>query len=275
MSEVDLRLTDGRVLHGADDGPAAGDRALLWLHGTPGTGRLPVPLAAVAADLGLRRFAFDRAGYGGSTPRPGRSPADTAADAVALADHLGIGRFLLAGHSGGASHALALAAAHPDRVEAVLAVSALAPPAVLPGDAWFTGMGPAGTATLRAALAGRAAREAHAGTDASDFTAADWAALEGEWGWLGEIAGEGSAHGPGPLVDDDLAYVGDWGVDLTAVRARVLLLHGADDLVAPLGHARRLAAVLPDADLRVVEGAGHVSVLTGAATALRDLAAHR
>ncbi len=69
------------------------------------TPRPPVPLFDVAAWLGLRRVSYDRPGYGGCSPHPARDVASAAADAAAVADVLGIGRFAVFGHSGGAPHA--------------------------------------------------------------------------------------------------------------------------------------------------------------------------
>jgi pimeloyl-ACP methyl ester carboxylesterase len=53
----------------------------------------------------------------------------------------------------------------------------------------------------------------------------------------------------------------------------VLLLHGDEDLVAPVAHAEWLASRIPTAELRVSTGDGHISVLRSAAAALEWLAA--
>jgi pimeloyl-ACP methyl ester carboxylesterase len=39
---------------------------------------------AAAQDAGLRLISYDRLGYGGSSPQPGRTMADTAADVAAV-----------------------------------------------------------------------------------------------------------------------------------------------------------------------------------------------
>ncbi len=70
-------------------------------------------------------IGIDRPGYGLSTPLPGRSIADWVPDGIAVADHLGIDRFVAVGVSTGGAYALALAALHPDRVLGVLACCAL------------------------------------------------------------------------------------------------------------------------------------------------------
>ena len=69
-------------------------------------------------------------------------------------------RFAVMGHSGGGPHALACGALLPDRVVAVVVGAGLAPYGA-DGLDWFAGMVPAGVASLRAAVAGRAAKEAH------------------------------------------------------------------------------------------------------------------
>ena len=64
-----------------------------------------------------RVVAFDNRGIGGSTIRDGRLTIDDmAADALALADALGLGRFHLAGHSMGGVIAQAVALRAPERI---------------------------------------------------------------------------------------------------------------------------------------------------------------
>src|SRR3954468_18814680 len=103
LTEMDLRLEDGRVLHVYDSGPpdAADPLVVFWQHGTPNTGAPPGPLLPVAEELGVRWVAHDRPGYGSSTARPGRDVASAAPDVAAVADALEIDRFAVMGHSGG------------------------------------------------------------------------------------------------------------------------------------------------------------------------------
>ena len=53
----------------------------------------------------------------------------------------------------------------------------------------------------------------------------------------------------------------------------MLLLHGGEDRMAPVAHALWLAERCPGAELTVVPGAGHISVLAAAPAALEWLAA--
>ncbi|TDD02147.1 alpha/beta fold hydrolase, partial [Nonomuraea deserti] len=193
VSEHDLDLGDGRTLHVYDTGPAAGGDGpvVLWHHGTPNVGSPPAPLFAVSERLGIRWVSYDRPAYGGSTPSPGRDLASAAGYASRVADELGIGRFAVMGHSGGGSHALACGALLPDRVRAVVGVSGPAPYGA-DGLDWFAGMSVSGQASLRAAVAGRAAKERHEAAAAYDpemFTPADHDALGGDWSWFGSVVG--------------------------------------------------------------------------------------
>lgn len=277
VREFDVSLPDGRVLHGYDAGPERGI-PVLWHHGTPNTGEPPAPLLELAASLDLRWVSFDRPAYGGSTRLEGRAVGSIAADAAALADALELETFAVMGHSGGGPHALACAAALPDRVSAVVSIAGLAP-ADAAGLDWFAGMGPTSSAALRAAQDGAEGKRRHEEESADapiDFTARDWTALAGPWGWLGDVAAAGVAHGLDGMIDDDLAYVSPWGVDLSTVTAPVLLVHGDDDRVVPASHSRWLTRALPGSAHWALPEEGHLSVLAaeerGAADALRWLA---
>jgi len=267
---IQVTAPDGRTLRAYDvpvDDPVL---TVVWHHGTPNVGTPPEPLLAASAARRIRWVSYDRPGYGGSTPHPGRDVASAAADVEAIADALGLQRFAVLGHSGGGPHALACAALLGDRVVAAVSGSGLAP---YPADGldWFAGINPAGTAELRAAVAGRAALEQVLTTSEYDpemFTATDHAALEGEWGWLARIAGEALEGGIGGMVDDDLACVAPWGFDPATIPVPVLLLHGDADRMVPPSHGTWLADRIPSAELWLRPGDGHVSVLDAATDAM-------
>lgn len=275
VRESEVRLEDGRTLHVYDTG---GDGlAVFWHHGTPNIGSPPAPLFAAAEKLSIRWVAYDRPGYGGSSPLPGRDVASAAADVRAVADALGLGRFAVLGHSGGGPHALACAALLPDRVLGVVTAAGLAPYGA-EGLDWFAGMVPSSAASLRAAAEGRAAKEAYeagAGYDPEMFTEADHEALAGDWSWFDQVVGPALEAGPDGLITDDLAYVAPWGFDPVRITAPLLLLHGGEDRIAPAAHSRWLAERCPTAELRVRPADGHISVLDAGAEALEWLADRR
>ncbi|MFJ4971368.1 alpha/beta fold hydrolase [Streptomyces sp. NPDC088755] len=277
VRESDLRLDDGRGLHvydtGDDDAPDDG-LVVFWHHGTPNTGSPPAPLFPAAAALGIRWVSYDRPGYGGSSPLPGRDVASAAADVRAVADALAIDRFAVLGHSGGGPHALACGALLPDRVVGVVTAAGLAPYDA-GGLDWFAGMVPSSAASLRAAAEGRAAKEAYeagAGYDPEMFTDADHDALAGTWSWFDQVVGPALEGGPDGLITDDLAYVAPWGFDPARITAPLLLLHGGQDRIAPATHGRWLAERCPTAELRLRPADGHISVLDAGAEALEWLA---
>ena len=275
VTETDLSLGNGRTLHVYDTG--GDDRlAVFWHHGTPNIGAPPAPLFDAADRLGIRWVSYDRPGYGGSTPASGRDIASAAGYVAAVADALGIDRFGVMGHSGGGPHALACGALLPDRVLAVVAGAGLAPYDA-EGLDWFAGMIPSGVASLRAAAAGREAKERYETSGAEydpEFTPADLAALDGVWSWLGSVVGPATQGGPGGLIDDDLAYVSPWGFDPAQVTAPVLVLHGGRDGIAPPSHSEWLSRRCPAAELRRYPEDGHISVLRHAGAALEWLRRH-
>lgn len=270
-----MTLAHGRVLHAYEaDGPAE-HLPVMWLHGTPNIGAPPTPLFEPAARLGLRWVSYDRPGYGGSTARPGRDFASAAADVACVADALGIERLAVMGHSSGGPHALACGALLPTRVYAVVSVSGLAPYGA-DGLDWFAGMARPAAASLRAAAEGREVKESHLASAPDEdpgFVPADDEAFAGEWGWFLEVVRPAIAAGPTGLIDDDLANVAPWGFDVGSATAPVLLQHGVDDQMIPIGHAEWLAQRCPTAELRRYPGDGHISVMRHAVEALEWLRA--
>jgi pimeloyl-ACP methyl ester carboxylesterase len=121
-----LDLADGRALRvfesGAADGPV-----VVFLHGTPGCGRMRDTVIADAGERGLRLLSYDRPGYGESSRLPGRAVAHAAEDVAAIADHFGAERFAVVGVSGGGPHALACAALLGDRIAGCATIAGSGP----------------------------------------------------------------------------------------------------------------------------------------------------
>jgi len=274
-AETDVRLPDGRTLHVYDVGPADAT-PLIWHHGTPNLGSPPAPLFADAARLGLRWVSYDRPGYGGSTPNPGRDIASAASDVAAIADSLGLDSFAVIGHSGGGAHSLACAALLPGRVRAAVSVSGLAPYAA-EGLDWYAGMADAGVASLRAAAEGREAKERFeaAAADPGDigFTPGDESALSGRWSWVLDVVRPALAAGLAALIDDDLAAVAPWGFEPADIAVPTLLLHGTADRMVPSSHSEWLATQIPSAELRLGPDDGHITILDSVPAALEWVAA--
>ena len=100
VEDQTIGLASGRTVGFADYGiPNA--RAVLWCHGGPGSRLEPAYLRREASEAGLRIIGIDRPGYGLSAPQPGRTIAGWVPEALAVADHLGIGQFAAVGTSTG------------------------------------------------------------------------------------------------------------------------------------------------------------------------------
>lgn len=270
---IALDLPDGRVLDVRVSGPADGT-LMIWHHGTPGCNHQSPHKQRALHRRGIRYASYTRAGGAGSTRDKGRTVADIAADAAAIADHLGAGRFLTGGQSGGGPHALATGAALPDRVLGVLAVCSVKPYVGQPD--FLDGMGADNIEEFMLALEGEDAlmpflqreRTGILDADAAGVVATldtllpdvDRAVLSGE---LGEDIIRNLQGGVEELYgwcDDDLAFTRDWGFSLDDIRVPTYVWQGTADLMVPFHHGEWLAAHVPGAVAHLEDGEGHLSI---------------
>ncbi len=121
-----LRLPGGRRLGYAECGDPNG-RALVYLHGFPGSRLAGRVLDETARARGVRVLAPERPGLGVSSPQSDRTLLDTARDVRALAEALQIGPFAVLGESGGGPYALACAHELADCLDSVAVVCGLGP----------------------------------------------------------------------------------------------------------------------------------------------------
>ncbi|MDG4825130.1 alpha/beta hydrolase [Asanoa sp. WMMD1127] len=245
---------DGSPVHVLDSGAGP---AVLMLHGSgPGTtGAGAWATTAEALGPSWHVVAPDQAGFGG-TPVPagaGRGGLRLWTEqAAGLMDTLGVGSYAVVGHSMGGAVALALAAAHPQRVTRVVAVSTMgAPGAPLSAALDAIWAAPAGQPGARDMLS-RLVLDQALVTDA---------AVEARAAAMRAGAAAYASLFPPPRTR--------WVEDLTlpartlaAIRAPVLLVHGADDPVTPLGTAALpLLEHLADVRLHVLGRCGHVPAI--------------
>lgn len=95
---------------------------IVLLHPNTGTVEIWAPQISAFAQAGYRVIAFDRRGWGKSTPDPASSaePGSIAGDLQGLADHLALDKFHLVGVAGGGFIALDYAAWRPERVRSLI-----------------------------------------------------------------------------------------------------------------------------------------------------------
>jgi pimeloyl-ACP methyl ester carboxylesterase len=288
MNNDRIQMPDGRTVGFADFGEAD-QPAVLWCHGGPGSRLEPNFQAREARAAEMRFIGIDRPGYGHSTPRPERTIAGWVPDALAVADHLGIGRFLTVGVSTGGAYALALAALAPERVTGAVVCCGLTDMAWPEGKSLMTqAQGGAATAAVWAAPdrdTALAVVTEEWGADGSKFgamvgkitlPAADLA-LFGDPEWLSVVMAarpEMFAYGMEGYTDDRLADGGGWGTFVVStIRCPVVVIHGGSDEIVPVAHARHTASVVPHAELRVFDGLGHFSIINQVVATLTTLLA--
>ncbi len=188
---------------------------------------------------------------------------------------VGWDRFAVWGGSGGAPHALAIAARLPDRVTACASVVGLAPYDA-PGLDWYAEMSPANVAEFRAAARGerayrpmveRLAAEAMAEIEAGGLEVSDdyqlpevdrhaLAARRAEDGYHDRMS-LSYRHGIDGWIDDSIAFTKPWGFELSELTTRTSVWYGPADVLASRAHHEYLLSVIPDAQLHELHG-GHL-----------------
>ena len=277
-SRQTLELPDGRTLCYAEWGDPEGFPVVVH-HGTPGSRLNRHPDPGTYLDAGVRLVTFDRAGYGGSSRRKGRTVVDVVPDVAALVDHLGIDRFAVTGGSGGAPHSMAVAARLGDRVVRARCLVGIAPygPAGLGDDEWFAGMAAKNVTEFRWALAGEDVLAPNIAREHAEMvarTAEDPASMLGDYeiddadravlarddmaAVAREFTDDLGRGGYWGWVDDDLAFTRPWGFDVAEITVPVEVRYGAKDTLVPVGHGRWLAAHVPGATEEVEEDEGHM-----------------
>jgi len=238
-----VELADGRRLRWRSEGRASAP-AVLFLHGSSGSSRTAPSTKAA------RVVAYDRPGFGGSSPHPARTLTSDAADAVALLDVLGLERVAVLAVSFAAAIGHALAVAAPERVARLGIVS---------GAVW-----PAGEPPPREELEefGRYLRGDPSGAVANvaaDGPADDAAALAEPNTARRLRAGIMDALGPGldGWLVEALLVRSPWPFAPEDVTVDVAMWHGRHDDAVPLAAVEAVAARLPQATVEVLPDAGH------------------
>ena len=231
--------------------PGAGPPTLL-LHGIGNYGRYWDLFADAVGDR-LTLVAPDARGHGESgRPADGYAPSDFTADALAVLDALGIPSAVVVGHSMGGTHAINLAARHPERVRALVIVDASPEPL------------PAGAERARRLVTGRPARfadrdEARAYLERTSpgYAAAVYEnrlafALREE---NGELVWRSDPAALGRIMSGRMPAEDRWNA-LAAIRCPTLVVRGTRSNVLSEEVAQEMVRTLADGRLMEVD-AGH------------------
>lgn len=281
-----IETADGFTLGIAEYGPADGF-PVVSIHGTPGSryGGPPPDKPDLYDRLGIRSICFDRPGYGLSTRRPGRAVVDAATDVAAIVDALDVDRFAVTGGSGGGPHCLAVATQLSDRVTRVACVVGVAPlgQSGLAMPEWRDGMTQGnldefdwslqGEDVLRPQLERLAPEDLErVVTDPSNPLGDTYEMSEGDLAIMARpdyavrlrrLIEEAYRQGIDGWLDDDLAFVKDWGFDLSTLNVPAMIWYGTEDTLVPPAHGRWLAANVPGAAVVALSG-GHLELVNRA-----------
>lgn len=251
------------------------NRRAVFQYGTPGTRWLSPQLIDAGASAGFELLAIDRPGYGGTDRRPGRRVVDVVADVHAVLDVEQWDRFAVWGGSGGAPHALAIAARLPDRVTACASVVGLAP-FDAPGVDWYAGMSAGNVEEFQAAALGervyrplveRLAANALASIEAGGIqVAGDYqlpevdrralAARQQEDGYRARMQ-RTYEQGVDGWLDDCIALTRPWGFELSQLATPTSVWYGPADVLASREHHEYLLSSIPGARRHQL-GGGHI-----------------
>ncbi|MFD9501284.1 prolyl aminopeptidase [Streptomyces sp. NPDC060035] len=285
-----LDVGAGNLVYWEVCGNPSGKPALV-VHGGPGSGCGPRARQYFDPDL-YRVVLFDQRNCGRSTPHASDPAADMRhnttphliADMERLRAHLGIEKWLLYGGSWGSTLILAYAGQHPERVSEIV-IPAVTTTRRSEIDWLYRGAGqifPEAWDLFRAGVpeaegpgglvAAYARRMESPDPDVRAKATADWCA------WEDAVVSQEAYTGPSPYSGRpdraQQAFVricshyfshGAWLEEGRLIRdaGRLagipgVLVHGRFDLGGPLITAWELAKAWPDAELTVIDGAGHL-----------------
>lgn len=203
-----------------------------------------------STDIGGRRIAWDRRGFGDTTADD--TPYSAVDDALAVADAVGAERAVWMGCSQGGRIALDVALAHPERVEALVLVA----PAVSGAPDDDSGLDPAVLDAYRAA-------DAAGGEELVAFETWFW--LDGPESPRGRVGGDARAlvddmnrrHITHPPVGAEVPPPSAWD-RIEGVGVRVVLVWGDLDAAPLRRRFEALAVRLPRVVSVVLRGAAHL-----------------
>ncbi len=263
-------LSGDRKLSFAEFGAPRGF-PVFGFHGTPGSRFMFRLVHEPARRLGLRIIAPERPGFGRSTFQRNRRLADWASDVAALADHLGLDRFGVAGISGGGPYAAACAALLPERVTVSALIGPVGPVRVPEGpDAigaaqyMMFRVFPHLTLVVQSIFSVGRLMFLNAPDTMYRFilrraSSADRRILlrpEIRRNLLDGVT-EGLRPGIRGAIQEMKIFSKPWNLPFEAIRAPVLLWQGTRDQNVPVAASLRLARLIPTCELFRLDGAGH------------------
>jgi pimeloyl-ACP methyl ester carboxylesterase len=198
---------------------------------------------ADALEAGHRVYAYERPGHGRTPDTEGEYSYDRGVEeAVAYLDAHGLGRVDVLGYSDGAIIGLLLALRHPERVRALVAISANLDPSA------FTHSAEAAGAVVLDPI-GTPAHASDTGEQKPDVERMHY----------DRLSPDGPEHAEAVLAKLFRLWTTEPRIDpadLATITARTLIVSGDRDTIRP-DHSLLIAASIPGAQLAIVPGATH------------------
>lgn len=224
----------------AGDGP---DLPIVFLHGV-GSDKSVWRPQLTHFSRNRRTVAFDYPGYGESDPRPCATRDDFANSILAAMEALGIGRAHVCGLSLGGVVAIAMHTTAPERCASLILADSFA---VHPGR---EGIYQRSVEASRA-IGMRALAEARV-----DMLLGSAATPE----LRTEVVETMAAIDPEAYrIGAEAVWLADQRDRVAAIRVPTLVLVGDEDRITPPALSQELAALIPGARLKTIDGAGHLA----------------
>lgn len=268
-----VKLRDGRALGYAEYGDTNG-RSVFHFHGSGGS-RLEHPSdLSILKKIEIRFISTDRPGHGISDPQPNRNLLGWADDISELANHLGIDKFYVMGHSAGGPYALACAYKLSDRIIACGIVSGLAPysrpnpykdlPFTFKLMMFTLRNFPKVNIFLRKQMAkvlegnndeiGKKLLSGFPNEDQAHLANPEYLDL-----LIKEIK-EGYRQGSAGPALDDILINSPWGFDIEKIEVPTFIWHGKVDRNVPLSHGEYLNKNILSSELIILQDQAHLYI---------------
>lgn len=267
-----VMLKDGRQLGYAEYGNPTG-KPIFYFHGTPGSRLEAGHMQNIAILNHYRLIGIDRPGMGLSSFHVKHNILSWPDDVEMFADCLGINKFSIVGHSGGAPFVAACAYKIPHRLYGAAIVSGPAPFEI-----------PEATASLA-----RGQRFINGAVRAMPWIATGMMKLTlmmfkkpwmlkqalkqmpevdqcvlsslGNNESIGAMLSESFRHGAAGAAQEFQLIARPWGFNLANIKCPVTIWQGGLDKQAPLAHAKIYSKLIPNAKFTFFKQEGHLSLL--------------
>lgn len=277
-------LGDGLTVHLRDEGPKDAP-AIILLHGSNADLHTWEPWAA-NLKTDNRVIRFDQVGHGltGPDPKGDYTRKNYVEHIRRVADKLGLDRFILGGNSMGGKHAIAFAAAYPERIAGLVLVDASGMPMLTPqamegdrdnpgkrrgtttGNLGFKIAAMPGVNRILEQITPRSLIEKSLRQSVSVESIVTEEMIDRYWELIRYPGNRRATLERFAIPYDPLAHS-----KFAAIGAPTLILWGEEDRLIPVAAGRYLHDEMPQSELIIYPGIGHLPQEEAAEQTLADL----